>query len=285
MSDAKQRKGSNLGSVLYALANKECLALEQALRSRKARQDGIHDARRAGRRLRNLLTLVPAMAGRRTASLDKRLKLLGDSFASLRDAHMAAHTARLLATTHQAALTPSIIDALEDHAKAMLKQALKKDPHWRERRAKAHRIVIAVARLPWQNISPYDVARALKRHVRRVKKAKKKALADRTAPAYHRWRRRARMLRYQLEWARKVRGAMGIKNTRAKRYDDQLKDLKLTVDQLGWRQDFAVFRNAVDQLPASTDAVALRDSLRQKASSLSKCCLDFGANSADWHRT
>jgi CHAD domain-containing protein len=281
MGEAKPRKSSHLGSSLHALANKECLALEQALRSRKGRQGGIHDARKASRRLRSLLTFLPAIAERRAALLDKRLKQLGGSFASLRDAHMAAHTARLLATTHQAALTPSLLDALEGLAKTMLKQALKKDPNWRDRRAKAHRIVTAIARLPWQHIDPDDVREALKRHSRRVRKARQKALTERTASAYHRWRRRARKLRYQLEWVHKVHGALELKQKRAKRYDEQLKDLKLTIDQLGWRQDFAVFRSAVDRLPASTDAVALRESLQQKAASLSKASPPAPKSKAD----
>jgi CHAD domain-containing protein len=281
MGDVRQRRGSNLGSALQALANKECLVLEQALRSRKGRQDGIHDARKASRRLRSLLTFLPAMADRRAALLDKRLKQLAGSFAAVRDAHMAAHTARLLATTHQAALTPSLLDALESRAKAMLKQALKKDPNWLARRVKAHRIAAATARLPWQHIKADEIEKALKRHIRRVKKARKKALAERTADAYHRWRRRARKLRYQLEWVHKVDGAMDIKKKRAKRYDERLKDLKLTIDQLGWRQDFTVFRSALEQLPASTDAIALRDSLQQKAPALAKASPPAPKSKAD----
>jgi CHAD domain-containing protein len=281
MSDAKQGKSSNLGSALHALANKECLTLEQALKARKGRQDGIHDARKACRRLRSLLTFLPATADRRVALLDKRLKQLGGSFASVRDAHMAAHTARLLATTHQAALTPSLLNALESRAKTLLKQALKKDPNWRGRRVKAHRIAAAMAHLPWQHIDADDISKVLKRHTHRVRKSRKKALDERTPPAYHRWRRQARKLRYQLEWVHKVQGAMGIKKKRARRYDERLKDLKLTIDQLGWRQDFTVFRSTVEQLPASADALALRKSLQQKAPSLSKASPPVPKSKAD----
>jgi CHAD domain-containing protein len=270
MSDAEPRKGSPSGTTLYVLAHKECLALERALRLRKGRQDGIHNARKSSRRLRSLLTFLPSTVDKRKTALHKSLKQLAGSFSSTRDAHMAARTARLLATTHQAALTPTLLDAFEDRSKAILKQALKKDPDWRAHRAKVRRIVAAIARLPWQQVNAAEVKKAVKRNIRRVKKARKKALEERTAPAYHRWRRRARKLRYQLEWVHNARDAVGIKKKRAKRYDDRLKDLKLTIDQLGWRQDFAVFRKAVDQLPASADAIALRASLQRTSSSLSK---------------
>ncbi|WP_158543203.1 CHAD domain-containing protein [Dyella psychrodurans] len=244
--------------------------MERALALRKGRHDGIHEARKSSRRLRSLLAFLPAAIDRRTTTLDKSLKQLAGGFSSLRDAHVAARTARLLATTHHAALTSSLLDALEDQSKATLKQALEKDPGWRRRRAKAHRIATAMARLPWQQVDAIEVRKALKQSIRRTKKAKKKALEERSVPAYHRWRRRARQLRYQLEFVRKVRRVMDIKKRRAERYDDRLKDLTLTIDRLGWRQDFGVFLRAVEQLPASPDVVALREGLRRKSSALSK---------------
>jgi CHAD domain-containing protein len=269
MNDAK-RNPASVGSALATLAVKECRPLERALAQRKGRQDGIHVARKSSRRLRSLITFLRSVSGRRTAALDKDLKQLAGGLSSLRDAHMAARTARLLATTHQAALTPSLLNALEDRSKALLKQALEKDPDWRRRRTKAHRIVTAMTRLPWQQIDAVEVIKVLKRSHRRVEKAKEKALEQRSMPAYHRWRRRARKLRYQLEFVHKIRRAMDMTKERAQQYDDCLKDLRLTIDQLGWRQDFDVFLKAVDQLPDSAEVVALREALRKKSPALSK---------------
>jgi CHAD domain-containing protein len=270
MNRAKQNPGSDAGSALAALAVKEGRALERALAQRKERQDGIHKARKASRRLRSLLTFLLSASNRRSASLDKRLKKLAGGLSSLRDAHMAARTARLLAATHQAALAPPVLDALEERGKALLQSALEGDPDWRHRRVDAQRIVIAIARLPWTRIHTDEMKNALQRGGRRVKKAKQKACAERSEAAYHRWRRRARKLRYQLEFVHKIGHAMNLKKNRAKRYDDRLKDLRLTVDRLGWRQDFYVFLAAVDQLPATAEVVASRDALHKKSPSLSE---------------
>ncbi|MFK2873601.1 CHAD domain-containing protein [Dyella lipolytica] len=270
MNDAKQCKSLDIGSALGALAAKECQSLEHALALRKGRHDGIHEARKSSRRLRSLLAFLEPRSDRRIASLDKTLKQLVDSFSALRDAHVAARTARLLAATHAATLTPSLMDALEHRSAALLDEALENDPHWRRRSAKVRRIAVAIEGLPWQQVTPSTAKKVLKQHVQRMKKVRQAALEERTTPAFHRWRRRARQVRYQLEFLRTARRKVGMKKRRTEQYEARIKRLSLLSDRLGWRQDFQVFMSALDQLPASIDIVALRAALSTKSATLSK---------------
>jgi CHAD domain-containing protein len=270
MNDMKQRKSVDIGSALGALAAKECRSLEHALALHKGRHDGIHEARKSSRRLRSLLDFLKPRSDQQVASLDRTLKQLIDSFSALRDAHVAARTARLLATSHAATLTPSLMDALEHRSAALLNEALENDPNWRRRSAKVRRLTVAIEGLPWQQVTPSLAKKVLKQNVRRMKKARRAALQEHTTPAFHRWRRRARHVRYQLEFLRTARRKVGMKKRRTQQYEARIKRLNLLSDRLGWRQDFQVFLQALDQLPASTDMVALRAALSTKSAALSK---------------
>jgi CHAD domain-containing protein len=270
MNDAKPSKASTPGSVLRALAAKECLALEHALVQRKRRQDGIHEVRKSSRRLRSLLGFLKPLSDQRVLTLDKNLKQLARGFSPLRDAHVAARTARLLVTSHEVTLTSTLLAQFDEHSKALLENALEKDPDWHRRHVKARRIAKAFDGLPWQELTPDAIKKALKRNIRRTKKARELALEDRSVASYHRWRRRARQLRYQLEFLRKARRTLHMKKKRLQQYDSRIKRLSLLVDRLGWRQDFQVFLKMLEQLPNSTEAVALREKLRETSSVLSK---------------
>ena len=267
--NAKQSTSMNMGSVLEALAIKECESLQHALTLRKSRHDGIHIARKSGRRLRILLAFFRPQLDQKAAKLDLTLKQWVSDFSPLRDAHIATRTARILATTDKATLTPSLMETLEQRSEDLLKQALQSDPDWRERRANARRIATAVENLPWQQIDVATAKQVLKRSIRRMKKARKAALKKRTIHAFHRWRRRARGLRYQLEFLRKASRGMGMKKKHAQRYAARIKRLGLIIDRLGWRQDFQVFLKALDRLPVSEDVIALSRTLRMQSVALS----------------
>ncbi|GGA43065.1 CHAD domain-containing protein [Dyella nitratireducens] len=258
----------SLGSALSTLATRECRRLLRALAMRKQRQEGIHEARKSCRRLRSILPLLPPEQP--TDAVDHGLRELAHSLAPLRDAHMAVRTAKLLATAHETSITRPVLQALERRCEQMIDHALKQDPHWRQRRVEAQRIVAAIHALSWHDIRPSLAIQTLKHSKRRVKKARRKALALRTPAASHRWRRRARKLRYQLEFLRKARRMAGMKKHRTQQYGEQAKHLSAVTDQLGWRQDFQIFLDAVKQLPNSAKVLALRQELKSKSASWSE---------------
>jgi CHAD domain-containing protein len=270
MNIAKQDSALTIGLAFSALAAQECKSLQRALAMKKQHHNGIHRARKSCRRLRSLLAFWGPQPTKQVAAMDNALRQLLRGFSVLRDAHIAKRTARLLASAHEARLTPALLDALENHSAELLRDALKADPDWRRKRSKVERLAMRLQGLPWQDITPSRVKHVIDHSDKRVKKARKKAIDERTADAFHRWRRRARKLRYELELASKARKAAGMKNARSKRYAERAKKLVLVTDRLGWRQDFQVFLQTLDALAeTSIDAAALSHALKRKSSELS----------------
>lgn len=268
VNKAKHDNLPSFGAALGTLADRECRRLLRALAMRKKRQEGIHEARKSCRRLRSILPLLSPEQP--TDAVAHGLQELAHGIAPMRDAYIAARTAKLLAKAHASLITPELIDLLERRCEDILSQALQSDAHWRHRRARAQRIIAAIHALAWQEVRPSQVKQTLKRSRQRVKKARKKALALQAPAALHRWRRRARKLRYQLEFVRKALRMAGMKKGYTQKYGAQAKQLSLLTDQLGWRQDFRIFRDAVEQLPVCADVRALRRQLPSKSASWSK---------------
>ena len=270
MNDARNESDLTIGLALRAAAAKECKSLQRSLALKKQRHDNIHRARKSCRRLRSLLAFLAPQPTKQVTALDNALRQLLREFSVLRDAHIAKRTARLLASAHEARLTPALLGALQKHSIELLRDALKADPDWRRKRNKVERLTTRLQRLPWQDISPSRVKDVIDHSARRVKNARKKAMDERTPDGFHRWRRRARKLRYELELASKARRAAGMKNERSKRYAERAKKLVLVTDRLGWRQDFQVFLQMLDVLAdTSVDAAALSHALKRKSSDLS----------------
>lgn len=247
MNETKHFSPPTLGVALGALAAHECRTLQRALAMKKKRQDGLHAARKSGRRLRNLLRFLSFEPTAK--DLVPALKHLVHSFSSLRDAHIASTTAKLLAPAHQTCLPPDVLDALDKQSDDLLCEALEEDPDWHQRRTEARHLSDALNALPWQDITPASAKKVLKRMRRKMKRAHNNAEALQTAVAYHQWRRRARNLRYQLEFLRKARRMADMKKRRTQKYGEKIKRLTAITDQLGWRQDFEVFRSVVQHLP------------------------------------
>ncbi|MBE1161057.1 CHAD domain-containing protein [Dyella acidiphila] len=258
MNHAKHSR-HHLGLALGSLAAKECHALQAVLASSKNPHDLIHEARRCGRKLRSLLTALPPSP--QVARIDQQLKQLIHGFSPLRDAQIVIRTAQRLASAHNLQITPALGEQLQQRSTALLEDAVKQDPGWMKRQDQAERIGQTINTLPWSSITPAMTKAMLRRSSKRVKKARRKALEQRTNEAFHRSRRRARWLRYQLEFLRKAGHDAGMKKKRIQRYGMRIKRLRSIIDRLGWRQDYQVFLQAIDQLPATDEVVQLRHAL------------------------
>lgn len=176
MNRAKSGSDLTIGLALGTLAARECQSLQRALAMRKQRQRGIHRARKCCRRLRSLLVFVGAKPTKRVIALDNTLRALLHGFSALRDAHIAKRTARLLASTHEARLTPALLSALQNHSSTLLRDALKADPDWRHRRNKVERLGVRLQSLPWHAIHPAWIKQAIDLSAKRVKKARKRVM-------------------------------------------------------------------------------------------------------------
>lgn len=259
MNKNAQTGRPSLGLAFRALAASECRALQRTLATREDRQKGIHEARKSCRRLRAMLPFLPSEQP--TEAIDQALRAMVHGLSPQRDAHIAARTARQLATRHAALITPKVIETLESHSAQVLDEALRDDPDWQHRRVQANRIIDTLEVLPWQAIRSAAVKKSLKKSARKMDKAQEQAQAECTPEASHRWRRRARKLRYQLELVRKARRMASLKKRKTKIYGDWAKRLSHTTDQLGWRQDVQIFLQTIEQLPDSTNVRALRQEL------------------------
>jgi CHAD domain-containing protein len=271
MKKARRSREPHLGVALGMLASKECHALQQALAAHKDRHGGIHDARRSCRRLRSLLALLArASDDEHIHAADKALRKLTHSFSELRDAHVAIRTAQRLAGPHASLPAPLLIQQLEARSDALLDDALRQDPEWAQRRESAEHLAKSIDALNWKAMTPALTRRSLKHSAKRMKKARRKAQEARTNEAFHRWRRRSRQLRYQLQFLRNARHATGAKKRRIHQHDNRIRQLDLITDRLGWRQDFQVFLQTLDKLPPMAEVTALRAALAKTPATTTK---------------
>ncbi len=279
-SDRKRRNTTEAapalpGPTLAIAADRECRRIARALADARHRHHGIHRARKAIRTLRAELGLLkPALARAEREHLrriDARLKRLCRNLSPLRDAHVAAVTASALRgaaspaerTTLEAALV-----AARDHATA---EALRLDPAFRARRQAIGSIRIEVAGLPWSALDRRTAKRAIRRSRERVARAERKAQRTSTSPLRHRWRRRLRRLRLQLEVLDATLSAgIGTASTDAPGHHA----LKHQTDRLGHLQDVQLMCRAARRIGPVRDDPRLRAVL---AAAMREARADFAA--------
>ncbi len=233
------------GLAAAELSARQVRLVQRALGRDRNRQEAVHRARKAIRRLRSLLALGSETFGPSLEPIDKRLKRLAQSLSVLRDAHVAAETALVLAEDGDADAWRQLACTLERRCDALLAQALIKDPTFSIRRSRVRKIAEQIAALPWHQLSRHDLQGALLRSARRARKAAATANSTRSPGDMHRWRRRVRHLRFQLEALGKIPGCEdvhfdgphGAKKATARTLG------KLT-DKLGWCQDLQVLKSA-----------------------------------------
>ena len=233
------------GPAAADLSARQVRLVLQALGRASNRQEAVHRARKAIRRLRSLLALGGETFGPSLEPIDKRLKRLAQSLSALRDAHVAAQTALVLAKDGDADAWRQLACALESRCDALLAQALIKDQAFSMRRSRVRKIAEQIAALPWHQLSRHDLHGALVRSARRARKAAATADSTRSPGDMHRWRRRVRHLRFQLEALGKIPGCEDV------HFDGTLGAKKATArtlgkltDKLGWCQDLQVLKSA-----------------------------------------
>ena len=251
------------GTSLAALASKECKAVAKALGNRKDRHRGIHEARKAIRRLRSLLALVSDAVGHETAKIDIALRNQAKRLSALRDSQVVVLMAEKLAVgdeTGEWAIAAQVLAVQRD---LLLETELGKDPAFARRIAAIGDIAIVVAKLRWKRVTQKSLQQSIKKSHRRVNKAERDA-ADQGTPAnLHRWRRRVRRLRLQLDAVHALNRLSGIKIQASDTHKSKsTKALARLADQLGWRQDIQVLRAALKTFPDAVILASLRKRLR-----------------------
>ena len=258
-----------LGSAVYALACEDCRAAERALADREEPHHSVHSARKAIRRLRAVLSLAGSRFDE-IAITDKQLRQIGRGLSRLRDAYVIASAAKALAEKDDSERWEPAVEGLELRCEELMSQAMARDPGFARRRMRLDRIVERLSGLPWSELGNKEVGRTIERSARRVAKARKRARSEESPENIHRWRRRTRRLRMQLE-AVKHLDSVTEKSVKERLGElasgKDMKDLKKLADQLGWYQDLHILDRALARLPSIPDAQALRKQLQREIAS------------------
>jgi CHAD domain-containing protein len=243
-----------LGLEIAEVASRQAHEVRRALEKKRDRHLAVHEARKAIRRLRGTLDLGRKVFGAEFDALDKSLDRLAEGLSPLRDAQVMVETASKLAHDHQP-YWKKISDQLRQRRDHLLDAALSRDPDFSKRRARIGRMALAITDLPWTDLTKKVVRKTVQRSLKRLEKAKAAVQEEASPVRLHRWRKRVRRLRLQLETLNGVEASAGWKSLEAVKHKvKSTRSLHRLADKLGWRQDLQVLRSSVRRVgnPALT---------------------------------
>lgn len=250
---------ASAGELLAAMAQRHDRRIGRALADARHRHSGIHRARKGLRAQRALLALLrPALdpAGRaRLDRVDARLKRLCKGLSRLRDAHVAVLTAEALDVASSPGLRQRLVKALTRQRDRVARQALHDDPAFAARRRMAAAICAELAVLPWHLLDTRAGKQAISRSRHRVERAARKAGRAPTAANRHRWRRRLRRLRLQvesIEQAQSLGAVIALDGLPGSHH------LKQQADRLGRLQDAQLLRRLARRIDRLRNDQGLR---------------------------
>jgi CHAD domain-containing protein len=262
----KHASPSRLTHALAALAGHEVRAIGRALAGAKNRHKGVHEARKAIRRLRALLSFGGPVLGADGERLDRAWRALGRGLSRLRDAEVSVATAKALTQDADESIAEAwklAIAALETRRNTLMELALSADPAFARRRRRVASMGEAVDRLPWDMLDDEAIAEGLKQSRKRVEKAGKRAAESGTAADLHRWRRRVRRLRMQLQAMDNLR-ENGIRPRGVHHGHGDLKEQIRLADVLGGQQDLQVLRGILRTMAEVPERAQLLAFVRQR---------------------
>ncbi len=245
------------GQALGTLVHAECNAILRALRGKKAVHARVHEARKAIRRTRALLALAEdGDAPFDVGPAERILRRVGDGLSRLRDAHAAIETARAVGKDTSPKPWRPVVEALRERSALMVAHELQLDPGFMRRAATVEGARHYLDQLPWPELTGKQVREGLQRQRQRVERAARRAGKHADAESLHRWRRKVRRLRMQVEAMPKIRGG-GAKTASA----PKSKALHKLSDALGREQDLHVLDRLLRRLPEIAERKALRAAL------------------------
>lgn len=257
MPESDASTNANAGAAMRLTLRREVACIDRALDLQQDLDVSVHEARKAIRRLRALLGLCRGQFDG-LGDVDDRLQAIGRGLAGLRDAQASIDTARALAALQgDAAWTPAV-ERLVERRRRLVEAALAKDPGFARRRARIAGIAAVLERWDWEALSESSLRRALKLSRKRVARAERRARKTPAARNLHRWRRRLRTLRMQLDVVAEVApGSASRASTAAARRNAKV--LRRQAEALGLRQDLEVLRTLLRpmrELPGKPELLA-----------------------------
>ena len=258
-------KPPSIAATLASSAARECRKAIRSLSDTKQRHRGVHEARKAIRRLKSLLVLAEVPFAEAMPGIEATLRHLAQSLSPLRDAYVALDTARSLAGPRPSAAWRHALEKLEHRSDGRLADELHKDPNFLKRRRQLRELAAVLEGLPWRSIRLRTINEALERSEQRVTKAHKRADKSATPVNQHDWRRKARRLRMQLELWRRVRKATGKAGHRhAPGHKEKTHDMSKLSDALGKKQDLRALRVTLRSFREPEAVAPLLEQIRQE---------------------
>jgi hypothetical protein len=256
------------GAAMRNVMRREVACIDRALGLQQGLDASVHEARKAIRRLRALLGLCRGQFDG-LDDIGGRLQAIGRGLSVLRDAQASIDTARKLAALQAATPWAAAEDRLRQRRQRLVDAALAKDPGFARRRACIASIATTLDGLPWESLSAARLQRALRKSGKRVARAGRRASKAPSARSLHRWRRRLRTLRMQLDVIAEVApgSASRASATAAGR---QGKALRRQADALGWRQDLEVLRRLLRPMRALPGKPGLLAGIREEIDRLGR---------------
>lgn len=255
-------RSKGLGREAQALARRECGVISRALSLGRHPNAAIHRGRKAIRRLRALLALLEhRFDGLATA--DRKLQRLGDSLSTLRDAHVAVDVAQSIAARDASVAWQPMIERLVRRRDDLIMKALAQDPSFKRRRAIMKGVAADIDALDWKQLKHKDLREGIEAGRARVAKAEKRAKADPSAENCHRFRRRLRRLRMQLEASKAIAPDLA-KSIEGPPSGSIVKSLRRSSDRLGRLQDLRSLQNLVRRAPDIPQRPELLVQLKQE---------------------
>lgn len=261
---------ASFGSIFAALAAEQADKAVRSLAMRRNRHVAVHAARKAVRRLRSILCLCQEALGPDVAGIDRQCKRLATSLSDLRDAHVVAITARGLAKKHDDAIWRTAAAQLEDRRDRLLEELLVMDPDFRKWRSRLGVLANAIATLPWDHLSANHLREGIKRSRHEVAKAQHRSERVPGLANRHRWRRRLRRLRMQLQAIQDARGAAPIlEKLHTGKSHASISALSKQANELGRLQDLHLLRSSLKVLDKSLPLALLRRRVRTEMNRVS----------------
>lgn len=258
---APGREGRCLGEYLAQAVQNDLACASDALAwSGVRRHSGVHEARKAMRRVRSLLALGRETFAEAWRPLDRSVRRSNRALCRLRDAHAlvdAASRMRKLCDPAEQDAWQAVIKRLRELRNRLLTSSLREDPQLQRQRLKLAGLADQARALPWSSLRDEQVEQALGFSLRRVAEAERKARRTPSAEHRHRLRRRLRRLRMQWNSLRAAASSPECPGLAARmrallrRLRPELpkrRELGRRSDTLGWEQNLRVLDAALTRL-------------------------------------
>lgn len=237
-----------LAALILEEAGRECQVLRRAFELSDKPHENVHSARKSIRRLRSVLALLGRDDGG-ILLLSKRLQTMACGLSSLRDANVALELATQMAREEgdgSGSAWATSISHLAELEQALLKQALIDDPSFERHRTDVDALCVLLRTSCTFHLGASQIRQALEHSEHRLDRARHGAHRRPEAGSIHRWRRKARRFKMQLQTVARLdesaQVSLAVHSRKGRR-----NELGHVVDALGNIQDLYLLRALAEE--------------------------------------